>query len=77
MPRPKLEPHLQRLLIDESIHIGSLFQVSSREGWFSSLYSPDLGAASVLNPACLYAYGEGESPEEAVFAARDKMWNGL
>lgn len=77
MPRPKLEPHLQRLLTDESIRVGSLFEVDKKGHWFASLYSPDIGAASVLNPKCLYATGEASTPEDAIYAAREKLWNGL
>lgn len=77
MPRPKIEPHLQRLLTEESVHVGALFQTQSDGPWFTSLYSPDKGVASVLNPTCLYAWAEGPTPEDAIHNGRAKLFGGL
>lgn len=76
MANRKIEPHLLRLLTNESVFIGALFEVNPGK-WFTSLYSPDLGAASVLNPSGLYATGEGPTADDAIHAARDQLWNGL
>lgn len=77
MPRPNLEPHLQRRLIEEKTVIGSLFQVSNKEGFFCSLYAPGEGVVAILDHGSLYATGYGSSPEDAVCEARAKLWGGL
>lgn len=78
MPRPKLEPHLQRLLNDERTYVGALFQVNDGGPWWCSLYAPvQEGVCPVLDPSISYAYDEGPTPEDAIYGARDKLWNGL
>lgn len=77
MPRPKLEPHLRTLLTNERTVIGSLFQISGREGFYCSLYAPGDSVAAVLDHGSLYGYGYGDNAEDAVYAARDKLWKGL
>lgn len=77
MPRPKLEPHLRMLLTKERIVIGSLFEVSSKEGYYCSLYAPGDSIVAVLDEGALYAYEYGLTPEDAIYAAREKLWKGL
>ena len=77
MPRPKLEPHLRRLLTEESVYIGALFQTERGGPYFTSLYAPDLGVASMLNPDSLYAGAEGPTPEDAIHNGRAKLFGGL
>lgn len=79
MPRPAIEPHLQTLLTRERTFIGSLFQISEKGvgPFFCSLYAPGESPSVVLQDGIVYGYGEGESPEDAIYAARDKMWKGL
>ena len=78
MPRPNLEPHLRRTLIDEHTIIGALFSVDGKENnWFCSLYAPGDSIIVVLEHDSLYAYAEGPTPEDAVFEARKKLWKGL
>lgn len=76
MPRPKLEPHLRRLLIDEQIFILSLF--TTKQGpYFCSLVAPVEDISDALLEGQCYATGQGDIPEDAVYAARQKLWNGL
>lgn len=79
MPRPAIDPHLRTLLTNERIFIGSLFQINAKETgpFYASLYAPGDGPSVVLDHGSLYAYAEGDTPEDAVYAARDKMWKGL
>lgn len=79
MPRPAIEPHLQRLLTSEKIYIGSLFQIKN-DGtgpFYCSLYAPGEGPSVVLQEGILYAYSEGDTPEDAIHAARNQLWKGL
>jgi len=78
MPRPALEPHLRRLLTDEAIVIGSLFQTAEGKPFFCSLYAPGTNVAHcVLSPDSVYAYAEGPTAEDAVYEARKKLWGDL
>lgn len=77
MGRPSIEPHLQRLLTDEHIVIGSLFQIAPGKPFYCSLYAPGDSIAVVLAHDSLYAYAEGDTPEDAVYGARDILWKGL
>lgn len=79
MPRPAIEPHLQTLLSRERTFIGSLFQINEKGTglFFCSLYAPGDGPSVVLADGIVYGYAEGESPEDAIHAARDRMWKGL
>lgn len=74
--RPQLEPHLSRLLTTEKIVVGSLFEYKSGTYW-CSLYAPGTDHNVVLNPECMYAVGEGPTPDDAVYAARTKLWGTL
>lgn len=80
MPRPEIAPHLRRLLIDEATVIGALFQISDKGigPFFCSLYAPGRKVAeTMLSDKSLYAYGEGPTPEDAVYEARSKLWGSL
>lgn len=78
MPRPNLEPHLQRRLTEEKTVIGSLFQVDKGKDFFCSLYAPGTNPAqTILDHGSLYATGMGLTPEDAVYEARAKLWGGL
>lgn len=77
MPRPSIELHLRRLLTSENIVIGSLFQIDRGKPFFCSLYAPGDSVAVVLNHDSLYAHAEGDTPEDAIYAAREKLWKGL
>ena len=77
MSRPKLEPHLSRLLTEEATIIMSLFQVSGREGFHCSLSAPSFRIGDTLQDGQVYAVGWGDTAEDAVYEARDKMWKGL
>jgi len=76
MGRPKLEPHLRRLLTEESVYVGALFQTQGGN-WFTSLYAPDMGVSSVLNPNSVVAWAEGPTPEDAIHNGRAQLFGGL
>jgi hypothetical protein len=70
---------LQTLLTSEATIIGSLFQVN-RDGsgpFYCSLYAPGHSISAVICHGSVYATGEGETPEDAIYTAREKMWKGL
>jgi len=76
MHRPQIEPHLSRLLTSEKTMLGCC--VETKGVFFVALYAPVLGGrlAEYLFDSA-YGYGEGPTPEDAIYAARDKLWNGL
>lgn len=77
MPRPALEPHLRRLLIEESTYIVSLFQVDGKGRFFCAALAPAENVAEALFDGRCYAHGQGDTPEDAVYAMRTTMWSGL
>lgn len=77
MARPEIQSHLQRLLTEEKIFIGSLFDISNKGEFFCSLYAPGDSSDVVLSETALYVTGSGSTPDDAVWAARDKLWKGL
>jgi len=79
MPRPELEPHLQRLLTSEDTRILALFSVpaSGNGPFFCSAIGPAEELRMPWDERVVYAYSEGPTPEDAVYAVRQKLWNGL
>lgn len=78
MSRPALEPLTRRLLIDEVTTIMALFSIKGEEGpFYCSLTAPADNISDALAHHNCYAYAEGATPDDAVYAARQKLWNGL
>lgn len=78
MPRPQIEPHLSRLLTDEHTTIGCLLAVKPGGPYFAALYAPtdDSGLGFMLFDSA-YGYGEASTADDAVWLARERLWNGL
>lgn len=77
MPRPEIEPHLRRRLIEEQTVVGSLFQLEAGKEFFCSLYAPGDSISVILADGSIYATGTGDTADDAVWAARSKLWGDL
>lgn len=78
MPRPAIQPHLQRLLKTERIFIVSLFETDRNSGkFFCALKAPCDDISGALDHDLLYTTGIACSPDDAVHVARSKLWGNL
>lgn len=80
MAAPPIQPHLQRLLKTEHTVILSLFRTIDRGGqpcYTCALKAPANSRGETLEHGTVYALECGTSPDDAVYAAREKLWSGL
>lgn len=79
MARPKISRALRQLLADEHIKIYAFFGMKHRDEppYFFAGVAPAEESTAIWDPDLIYATAEGDSPESAIEAFRQKMWRGL